>query len=195
MLLFLLFQHSRCFVRKKYCYHVAPLNSADFSGLLYWALKISDNYEVWLLLTLITLLMLLPVMPGDIMSSCLSKSTRFLLSIVPLAKFRQHACHCICLPLSFTFINLIFIVFVFFFYSHLSTWLSMYLSCSFIPICQHDCHCICLVLCLGWGWMRPVTSRALFCPLGLRLEPPLKPIVAPRLNSPATHSMASSHVW
>ena len=85
---------------------------------------------------------------------------------------------------------------VLFFYSHLSTWFSLYLSCSFIPICQHDCHCICLVLCLGWGWMRPVTSRALFCPLlGLRLELPLKPIVAPRLNSPATHSMVSSHVW
>ena len=152
-------------------------------------MRSGDPRQLWLQL-------LLPAMPGDITSSCLSKSTRFLLSIVPLAKFRQHACHCICLPLSFTFINLIFIVFVFFFYSHLSTWLSMYLSCSFIPICQHDCHCICLVLCLGWGWMRPVTSRALFCPLlGLRLELPLKPIVAPRLNSPATHSMASSHVW
>ena len=102
---------------------------------------------------------------------------------------------CLLLYFSSSFINLIFIVLVFFFYSHLSTWLSLYLSCSFIPICQHDCHCICLVLCLGWGWMRPVTSRALFCPLlGLRLELPLKPIVAPRLNSPATHSIVSSHV-
>ena len=152
-------------------------------------MRSGDPWQLW------SLVVTDAVMPGDIMSSCLSKSTRFLLSIVPLVEFRQHACYCIFLPPK-SFINLIFIVFVFFFYSHLSTWFSLYLSCSFIPICQHDCHCICLVLCLGWGWMRPVTSRALFCPLlGLRLELPLKPIVAPCLNSPATHSMVSSHVW
>ena len=128
---------------------------------------------------------------GRISSTCLSLylSSSFI-------HIYQPDFHCICLFLLFTFVNMSVHVFVLFIYSHLSTWLSLYLSCSFIHICQHDCHCICLVLCLGWGWMRPVTSRALFCPLlGLRLELPLKPIVAPRLNSPATHSMASSHVW
>ena len=36
MLLFLPFQHPRCFVRKKYCNHVAPLNCVTRAPLLYF---------------------------------------------------------------------------------------------------------------------------------------------------------------
>ena len=79
---------------------------------------------------------------GRISSTCLSLylSSSFI-------HIYQPDFHCICLFLLFTFVNMIVHVFVLFIYSHLSTWLSLYLSCSLSRLRMNAaCHQSCPLL-------------------------------------------------